>query len=223
MQLITTCYNYDQSLTSYLNGVNGIILVNNNGDISLTPSLATLLLTKRDVDVKVMCQVNPFDCNYNYDPQSIETMFLDAQILLDNDADGICFGFLCENMDININLVKEMVDLIHSYQKVAIFNLAFDLVNDKNASLESLMRAGVDAVMYSGDSDELDLALANIKRIGDNPFNISIIPTLDVNPEMVSEVCEQLISSNLNLMSHHFDANLIQTINHTLLTKENNE
>lgn len=60
----------------------------------LTPSLAMLKLVKEKTSLKVICMNRPRAAGFCYDDVEIETMFKDAEILLENGADGISFGFL---------------------------------------------------------------------------------------------------------------------------------
>ncbi|MBF1071698.1 MAG: copper homeostasis protein CutC [Solobacterium sp.] len=116
----------------------------------LTPSLAMLKLVKEKTSLKVICMDRPRAAGFCYDDVEIETMFEDAKILLENGADGISFGFL--NFDATINMIetKKMVELIHQYQKEAVFHRAFDCVDDPMHAIKQLIDCGVDRILTSG-------------------------------------------------------------------------
>ena len=116
----------------------------------LTPSLAMLRLVKEKTSLKVVCMDRPRAAGFCYDDVEIETMFEDAKILLENGADGISFGFLNSDATINEAETKKMVELIHQYQKEAVFHRAFDCVDDPMHAIKQLIDCGVDRILTSG-------------------------------------------------------------------------
>lgn len=116
----------------------------------LTPSLAMLKLVKEKTSLKVICMDRPRAAGFCYDDVEIETMFEDAKILLENGADGISFGFLNSDATINVTETKKMVELIHHYQKEAVFHRAFDCVADPIQAIKLLIACGVDRILTSG-------------------------------------------------------------------------
>lgn len=116
----------------------------------LTPSLAMLRLVKEKTSLKVVCMDRPRAAGFCYDDVEIETMFEDAKILLENGADGISFGFLNFDATINMTETKKMVELIHQYQKEAVFHRAFDCVDNPMHAIKQLIDCGVDRILTSG-------------------------------------------------------------------------
>ncbi len=116
----------------------------------LTPSVATLRKVKRDTSLNVICMVRPRAAGFCYDDIDTDTMMEDARILLENGADGIVFGFLNEDFTIQIDKTKKMIDLIHSYNKTAVFHRAFDVCKDPYKAMEDLINCGADRVLTSG-------------------------------------------------------------------------
>ena len=116
----------------------------------LTPSLAMLKLVKEKTSLKVICMDRPRAAGFCYDDVEIEMMFEDAKILLENGADGISFGFLNSDATINVTETKKMVELIHQYQKEAVFHRAFDCVDDPMHAIKQLIDCGVDRILTSG-------------------------------------------------------------------------
>lgn len=116
----------------------------------LTPSLATLQLTKRNTTLRVIAMVRPRGAGFIYTPMEKAVMMQEAKQLLENGADGLAFGYLNNNLTIDAMATKNMVDLIHSYGKEAVFHKAFDQVKDPFAAIEVLIECGVDRVLTSG-------------------------------------------------------------------------
>lgn len=94
--------------------------------------------------------VRPRPAGFVYQAEEIRTMFDDAAAFLDHKADGIVFGFLNPNDTVDKALVRDMVQLVHSYRKEAVFHMAFDLTPDPFEAIEALIGCGIDRVLTKG-------------------------------------------------------------------------
>lgn len=144
------CGSYYDALESHKGGAKRIELNSALHLGGLTPSLASLKMTKQNTNLKVICMIRPRGGGFFYNKEDIEVMFLDAEILMKNGADGLAFGFLNEDTTLNKNLTKEMVDLIHKYNGEAVFHRAFDCVKAPDKTMEELIKIGVERVLTSG-------------------------------------------------------------------------
>lgn len=149
-QIEICCGSYYDALQSYKGGANRIELNSSLHLGGLTPSLASLIMTKQNTNLKVICMVRPRGGGFAYNKEDIEVIFEDAKILMENGADGLAFGFLKEDATLDIELTKNMVDLIHKYEGEAVFHRAFDCVTNPNETIEDLIEIGVDRILTSG-------------------------------------------------------------------------
>lgn len=97
------CGSHEDALAAYNGGAKQIELNAALALGGLTPSLASLTLTKRHTDLKVICMVRPRGGGFCYSEKEFEVMMADCQLLLVNGADGIVFGFLNPDLTIDIN------------------------------------------------------------------------------------------------------------------------
>jgi copper homeostasis protein len=116
----------------------------------LTPSVGTLIHAKQVTKLPLCCMVRPRTAGFVYTQHQFESMLFDAQMLLENGADGIVFGFLNEDTTIDVQRTKQMADLIKSYGKEVVFHKAFDKTPDKIKACETLIECGVDRILTSG-------------------------------------------------------------------------
>ena len=130
----------------------------------LTPTLATLLRVKKETNLKVICMDRPRAAGFCYDAADTTIMMDDAKILLENGADGLAFGFLKENGEVDAEKTKAMCDLIHQFGKEAVFHRAFDVTPDPFAAMETIIHCGVDRVLTSGQKAK---AMDGIALIGE--------------------------------------------------------
>ena len=144
------CGSYYDALQAFKGGAKRIELNSSLYMGGLTPSLASLKLTKKNTDLKVICMVRPRGAGFYYNEEDYETMLEDCQILMENGADGIAFGFLKEDSSIDEERTKKMIYIVKSYHGEVVFHRAFDCVKDPYKSIEILISLGVDRVLTSG-------------------------------------------------------------------------
>lgn len=157
----------------------------------LTPSLATLLKVKEDTDLEVICMVRPRGAGFCYNDEDFEIMKLDAEILLDNGADGIAFGCLTKDGEINIKQTREMVEIIKSYHKTAVFHRAIDCVLDIDETINILITVGIDRILTSGLQNQAYQGRRMIKYLQEAYGNsIEILAGSGINEKNVKDLIE---------------------------------
>jgi len=144
------CGSYEDALAAYHGGAKRIELNSALHMGGLTPSLGALVLTKKHTDLKVIAMVRPRGAGFCYNAVEFEMMKTDAEILLQHGADGIAFGCLNKEGDIEEGQTKEMVSVIRKYHGEAVFHRAFDCVPEPYEAMEKLIAAGIDRVLTSG-------------------------------------------------------------------------
>lgn len=159
------CGSYDDVLNAYLAKADRVELNSALHLGGLTPSLGSFLKAKQNTDIEIICMLRPRAAGFNYSAKEIEVIFEDAEIFLKNGADGLAFGFLNDDYSVNEDLTRKMVDLIHSYNKEAVFHRAFDLVVNQKETLEKLIALKVDRVLTSGGRVNVSLGKDNLKML----------------------------------------------------------
>ena len=81
----------------------------------LTPSLATLVLTKKNTNLSVISMLRPRGAGFHYSDVDYEVMKMDAELLMKNGSDGLAFGFLTEDGEVDKEKTAEIVKIIKEY------------------------------------------------------------------------------------------------------------
>lgn len=150
-RLVEVCTgSYEDCLNAALGGAGRVELNTALSVGGLTPGIVTLRWVKQDTDLKVICMVRPRAAGFCYTEKEKAVMFEEAELLLENGADGLVFGFLKEGGKIDRDSTKRMIDLIHEEKKEAVFHRAFDVCTDACAAMELLISLGADRVLTSG-------------------------------------------------------------------------
>lgn len=158
----------------------------------LTPTTAVLKLAKEKVSIPIVCMVRPRGAGFCYNELEVETMFLEAQQLLEQGASGLAFGFLNEDATIDEKNTKRMVELIHSYSREAVFHRAFDCVKDPFTSIETLISLSVDRILTSGLEPTAPAGSALLKQLQENyGAKIEILAGCGIRSNNVLELIQE--------------------------------
>ena len=166
----------------------------------ITPSLNTLLMAKERVHNRIICMVRPRPAGFIYNADELESMYRDAKTFLDNGADGIVFGVLNQNHEVDEAYTAKMCQLIHSYGKEAVFHKAYDNAADPDAAMQALIRCGVDRVLTSGQKPSAEtgapLIAELIRRYGDQ---IEILPGGGVTAKNAAKILKNTGASQIHM------------------------
>ncbi len=158
----------------------------------LTPSFNTFTAARKMTDKKIICMVRPRTAGFVYTEAEKKVMFDDASMFLENGADGIVFGFLEKDLSIDIQSVRQMCSLVHSFGKEAVFHMAFDMTPDSFKAAESLIRCGADRILTRGHADSALMGIDNITALNRKYGSfIQFLPGGGVNSSNVCRILRQ--------------------------------
>lgn len=118
----------------------------------VTPSMGELLQVRERTSIPVIVMIRPRGAGFCYDETELSVMQRDAELLLQNGADGIAFGILNKKAEIAEKESRKLIELAHEYGKEAVFHRAFDCTADQRKAIETLIALKADRVLSSGQS-----------------------------------------------------------------------
>lgn len=169
------CGSYEDAIAASQGGATRIELNSGLALGGLTPSTASLALTKQNLGVSIIAMVRPRAAGFCYSGQEYIQMIAEAEELLEAGADGIAFGFLGVEQTIDRNRTKEFATLVHTYHKEAVFHRAFDCVEGVDEGIQTLIALGVDRVLTSGQASTAEegmLRLSYLQKTYGNEIQI---------------------------------------------------
>ncbi len=186
------CGSYEDALAAFRGGAKRIELNSALYLGGLTPSLGTLVLTKKYTDLKVITMVRPRSAGFCHSDADFAVMKADTELLMKNGADGIAFGCLDQDGRIQEEQVRQIVEIIDAYKGESVFHRAFDCVEDQYGAMEQLIGMGVCRVLTSGGRAKAMDGAARIadlqKQYGER---IQILAGSGVNAENARELMEK--------------------------------
>ncbi|MFQ7798763.1 MAG: copper homeostasis protein CutC [Coprobacillus cateniformis] len=144
------CGSYEDALNAYRGGASRIELNSGLYLGGLTPSLGTLILTKKNTELKVITMLRPRGAGFHYTDDEFEVMKNDAVLMMEHGADGIAFGCLDENGHVNVKQTQQIINIIKEFDGEVVFHRAFDCVKDPYQTIEKLIDMGVQRILTSG-------------------------------------------------------------------------
>lgn len=156
----------------------------------LTPSMGLFKQGRELTSLPILCMVRVRPGGFVYDEDEFSTLLVDGELLLQQGADGLVFGFLTEDLSININQTKIMSDLCHRYNKVAVFHRAFDSTRNPLVAYQQLVDCHIDRLLTSGQQVSALDGAALIKQLV-GLKQIDIIVGSGLNHTNVNEIIQK--------------------------------
>ena len=114
----------------------------------LTPTIGTVKTALKKSNIKINAMIRPRGGDFCYSDEEFEVMKEDIKAFKETGINGIVFGILTPEGDIDVKRSKEIIELARPL--AVTFHRAFDMTRDPYKSLEELIELGVDRVLTSG-------------------------------------------------------------------------
>ncbi|HOO32933.1 MAG TPA: copper homeostasis protein CutC [Thermotogota bacterium] len=152
-----------------------------------TPSAGLMKAVRKHLKIDIYAMIRPRSGDFFYNAMEFETMKADVETAKALGMDGVVFGILDENGNIDKARMKELIELANPMNVTV--HRAFDVSNDLFNSLDVLINLGVERILTSAGglkvTDDLPL-LTEIVRKADK--RIKIMAGSGVTAENASEI-----------------------------------
>lgn len=168
-------------------GADRLELCSGYAEGGITPSYGTIQLVKQQVKCPVFVMVRPRAGDFHYSPMEIEVMKNDIEQCKSLHADGIVFGLLDENGQLDKAQIKSLVTLAAPLPVT--FHRAFDLCYDPFEALEILVDCGIKRILTSGQKSSAAEGAEFIAELNAKANNrIIVLPGAGINAGNISEI-----------------------------------
>jgi len=195
------CGSVDDCVEAWKNGADRVELNSCLFLGGLTPTIGALRTCKRLTELPVMAMVRPRGGGFDYTEAEYATALEDAELLIENGADGLVFGFLNADGSINEERTARLVSL--AGERETVFHRAIDVTRDWRRSLDTLIRLGVKRVLTSGLRSDVFFALDTIAEMIDYAGGaIEILPGAGITLENAGRVAAATGCTQMHLACH---------------------
>lgn len=180
----------ESAINAEKGGASRLELCSNLVEGGTTPSLGLLKVIKEKVNIPIYVMIRPRGGDFVYSEDDFQVMKEDLMILKENGADGIVFGILTPDGDIDVSRSKEMMEI--SFPLPVTFHRAYDMTRDPFASLDTLISLGFKRVLTSGqDSTALEGLPLLTRLIEHAQDRIKIIPSGGITERNVERILKE--------------------------------
>lgn len=148
MLLEIACFNSESAIIAEKSGADRIEFCAEIKEGGTTPNVEEFLQLKSSVKIPVYVMIRPRGGNFCYSENEFDEMKNQIQTFKKANADGLVFGILDENEEVDSARNKILVELAKPLP--CTFHRAFDRVGNYKTALEKLMDCGFKTILTSG-------------------------------------------------------------------------
>ncbi len=158
----------------------------------LSPRIEDLISIKKIVSCPIRVMVRPHSKSFIYSEQDLNEMKKTINLCKEHSFDGVVFGCLDKNMELDIKKIKYLTDL--SKPLNVIIHKAIDLTASPLNSLKQLLEIKqINGVLSSGGADTAEHGLDNLKKmIAISPPDFEIISAGKITNKNIDHLHEKI-------------------------------
>ncbi|MDO4511694.1 MAG: copper homeostasis protein CutC [Bacteroidales bacterium] len=166
-----------------------------------TPSFGEISLARKMLDTtKLHVIIRPRGGDFTYSPLEIERMALDISLCKEMGVDGVVFGCLTPEGDIDVEANARLLQ--HARGMSCTFHRAFDRCKDPMNALSQLKTLGFDRVLTSGQQPTAEAGIPLLKHLQQDCLLKPIIMAgCGVNESNIAKIHEET-----GVTAFHFSA-----------------
>jgi len=179
-------------------GADRVELCDNLMEGGTTPSAGCIQLARRLLKIGLHVIIRPRGGDFLYSDSELEVMREDIRVAKELGADGVVFGCLTAEGDVDRGRTRGLLELARP-MKVT-FHRAFDMCRDARQGLEDLISLGMDRVLTSGQEATCLEGLELIARLQEQAAGrIIVMPGGGLTPCNVRRIVEGTGVSEVHL------------------------
>jgi copper homeostasis protein len=132
-------------------GAGRVELCENMADGGCTPSAGAIRYAREHLRIGLFVMIRPRGADFCYTPEEFEIMQEDVRMAKELGADGVVFGILDPDGNIDCKRMGRLAELARPMGITC--HRAFDMTRDPFQAMEDLIRLGIDRILTSGQSD----------------------------------------------------------------------
>lgn len=156
----------------------------------ITPSAGMIAAVRAKVSIPVQVMIRPRGGDFCYDADEFDIMRRDIETVKKLGADGVVFGILGAEGNVDIPRSRELVELARPLDVT--FHRAFDMSAALLRSLEDVCEAGANRILTSGGQATALQGIAKIAELVKAARGrIAIMPGSGIKPENARRIVEE--------------------------------
>ncbi|PMJ90159.1 copper homeostasis protein CutC [Vibrio sp. 10N.261.55.A7] len=166
----------------------------------LTPSFGMMKKAAQISPIPVYAMIRPRQGDFLYDADDIESMLIDIEAASLAGLNGVVFGLLDANGNIDMTAARQLAEKAHSLNLGITFHRAIDQCQDYQTAIEQVCELGCERVLTSGLASTAEKGIsviADMVNIANG--RIGIMAGAGLNVSNVQGIVEQTHISEVHL------------------------
>ena len=157
--LFEVCTNSVEScIAAQEGGANRVELCAGIPEGGTTPSYGEIAMAREVLTTtRLHVIIRPRGGDFLYSPIEIKTMLKDIEMARRLGADGVVFGCLTANGEIDVPVMEQLMEASEGLSVT--FHRAFDVCRDASKALEQIINLGCDRILTSGQQATAELGI----------------------------------------------------------------
>ncbi|ALJ00883.1 copper homeostasis protein CutC [Rufibacter tibetensis] len=191
------------AITAQKAGAQRVELCDNLVEGGTTPSAGMIQLCRQHLSISLHILIRPRRGDFLYTDLEFEVMKQDIMVAKQLGADGVVFGVLLADGNIDVVRTQELIELARPLSVT--FHRAFDLTPDPHKALEDLLHLKVDRLLTSGQKATAAEGAALIKHLCERAGkNLIILPGGGINEQNIQFLLEKTGATEFHASARAF-------------------
>lgn len=213
------CFNFESTVIAEQGGADRIELCEDFSGGGVTPNHELFIKVKKELSIPVFVMIRPRPGNFVYTDEEFEQMKKDIRFFKEHGVNGIVFGILKEDQEIDVEKNADLVKLASPLS--CTFHRAFDDVPDIGKSLEMIIKCGFLRILTSGGKSSALAGSDDISKLVEQANKrIIIIPGGGVRSKNIFEIKSKTLANEFHssaiIKEDIADLLEVKLLNHTL-------
>ena len=154
-----------------------------------TPSAGAIVTARKQLSIRLNVRIRPRGGDFLYTEEEFEIMKQDILFCKEAGVDGVVFGILDADGNVDVQRNIELVELARPMTTT--FHRAFDVTRDPAIALEDIINTGFDTILTSGCAIKAMDGKQVIKDMVNRAAGrIDIMPGSGINNENIKEMSD---------------------------------
>ena len=162
-----------------------------------TPSYGEIKMARELLSIRLHVIIRPRGGDFLYTPLEQSIMLHDIDMARQLGADGVVFGCLTPDGDIDLPLMERLMKASEGMSVT--FHRAFDMCRNPRKALEKIIALGCDRILTSGQQATAEKGISLLKELNvQADGRIIIMPGCGVNSDNIRKIAEETGASEFH-------------------------
>jgi copper homeostasis protein len=202
--IVEVCAAHIQSaIAAQDGGAKRVELCDNLYEGGTTPSFAAIKIAREKLKIDLNVMIRPRGSDFCYSDLEFELMKEDIRICKKLGADGVVFGILLPDGNIDVERSRVLVKLARPMRIT--FHRAFDMTPKPLSALEEIIALGIDRILTAGQKDKAPDGVELIKQLVIKAgTRIIIMPGSGITDQNICDIRNQTGAKEFHLTGRSF-------------------